>query len=306
MKKFTKIAYYFHIVFMGLIFLITLLGLILNDDTSVKSIYTFNLIQSALFLIIIIFTPRTMQKNSIQLSDIIYIILVCFCSAHFFLGEICGFYAKVTWWDSALHLFSGMIITFLSFSLISILNDYKKSGIRTTIEVSCILAFCISVTTGVLWEIIEFTSDSLFSTNMQRAYESIAEGGSRGEPFLGQFALLDTMKDLILDSIGSIFTCVLCSILCKKKNIGIEQLSVIKYTRKINNKNKKDLLKNKSDSNNNDKTTLIVNEDNTNSDNLNEINTNKEFIENNKIQECSIPMQNETNSDFNQNASIEE
>ena len=278
MKKFTKIAYYFHIIFMSIIFILTLLGLILNDDTSVKSIYTFNLIQSILFLIIIIFTPRTMQKNSIQLSDIIYLILVCFCSAHFFLGEICGFYAKVTWWDSALHLFSGMIITFLSFSFITLLNDYKKSGLRTTIEVTCLLAFCMSVTTGVLWEVIEFTSDSLFSTNMQRAYESIAEGGSRGEPLLGQFALLDTMKDLILDALGSIFTCLLCLFLCKKKNISLEQLTVIKYTRKI--KTKKDLSKNISHTENISNNLNLL--ENHNSENLEE-NQNSENLEENTI-----------------------
>lgn len=234
MKKSTRITYFIHITVMSIVLALNLLGLLLNDDSSVKSIYLFNLIQSVLFLTIIIITPKTIQKTPFQISDLFYIILVTYCTCHFLLGEICGFYAKIIWWDSLLHASSGVVLTFFSFSLISILNSEKGSGINLNLGVSCVFAFCIAVTVGTFWEIIEFTSDSLFGGNMQRAYESIAEGGVRGEPLVGQAALLDTMKDLILDSFGSILTSVFCFIFCKKKNLSIDHFSIIK--RKKNSK----------------------------------------------------------------------
>ena len=55
---------------------------------------------------------------------------------------------------------------------------------------------CFSVTVGVLWEIVEFIIDTLVSSNMQRYKDNYT-----GAPFLGRRALLDTMKDLILDTL---------------------------------------------------------------------------------------------------------
>lgn len=228
MKKHTRVTYYVHIILMSIILAINFLGLIVNEDSSVKSIYLFNLIQSVLFLTIIILTPTAIQKTPFQFSDIFYIVLVIFCTSHFLLGEIFGFYAKVVWWDSLLHASSGVVISLLGFSLLSLINNDKKNSINLNIGISCFFAFCIAVTVGAIWEIIEFTSDSLFGGNMQRAYESLAEGGGRGEPFVGQMALMDTMKDLILDSFGSAVTCISCYVLCKTKNFNINRISVVR------------------------------------------------------------------------------
>ena len=311
MKKSTKITYYAHIVFMSIIMILNLLGLMLNEDTSVKSIYLFDLIQSVLFLTTIILTPTTMKKGSIQLSDVVYIILVLFCLAHFFLGEICGFYAKVVWWDSVLHTFSGMIITFLSFSVISLLNDSKKSSVNLNMRFSCLFAFCMAITVGVIWEIIEFTSDSLFLTNMQRAYESIAEGGARGEPLIGQAALYDTMKDLILDALGSITTCVLCSIFCTKKKIGLDKLSVIKIARSSNLKeDTKSKLAITESTNKNIETNILNDNDKLENYNRSELIENNELIknsENNSAYDDDGNISNNLLNDFvSDNASSQE
>ncbi len=228
-KKLTrarKITYVCHWVLMGLILAISVVGSIINKDASVKSIYVFNAVQAFLFLIVS-FTPTILKKLQFEIPDVVYIVFVLFMSAHFFLGEICGFFAKISWWDSLLHTFSGFVLTFISFSLISLLN-HKNENFKLNIWFTVLFAFSLTIAIGVLWEIIEFLADLLFGSNMQRAYQSIADGGARGEPLIGQAALMDTMKDLILDSIGSLCACALCVVLHKVKNISIEDMNVIK------------------------------------------------------------------------------
>lgn len=225
MKKITKYTYIIHRIFVGLILAISVTGAIINKDPSVKSIYVFNAMQAFLFLIVS-FTPTILKKLHFEIPDIAYIVFVLFMSAHFVLGEIFGFFAKVSWWDSLLHTFSGFMLTFVSYAVIALMNE-KNENFKLNIYFSALFAFSLTIAIGVIWEIIEFTSDSLFGSNMQRAYESIVNS-TRGEPFVGQAALADTMKDLILDSIGSLCACALCIVLYKTKNIDIGSLELIK------------------------------------------------------------------------------
>ena len=150
--------------------------------------------------------------------------------AHFILGEILDFYVKLKWWDSFLHFTTGMAIALLSFSFINLLNNNIDNFKINTIF-AVFFAFTMTITVGVVWEIIEFASDSWFNTNMQRAYVSTLNG--RGEALVGQSALKDTMKDLILDSLGAGLMCAICGISISKKKFQIEDLSFIKRHKKI-------------------------------------------------------------------------
>ncbi len=232
MKKATKYTYIFHWITVGIIFAISVIGAIINRNSSVKSVYVFNAVQSFLFLIAS-FTPTILKKLQFEIPDIIYVLFVLFISAHFVLGEIFGFFAKVSWWDSILHTFSGFLLTFISYSIISLMNQSKNKNFKLNIYFSALFAFSLTVAIGVVWEIVEYSADSLFGANMQRAYESIADGGGRGNPLVGQAALSDTMKDLILDSVGSICACVLCIILYKTKNIDIGNVFFIKRKKTV-------------------------------------------------------------------------
>ena len=90
---------------------------------------------------------------------------------------------------------------------------------------------------GVMWEIFEFASDSLVGTNMQRAYVSTTNG--RGNPLLGQAALSDTMKDLILDAAGAAIMCSICGVAVYTNKIRLEDLSFIKKHGKVSAANHK-------------------------------------------------------------------
>ena len=224
MKKSTKITYIWHRTLMAVTLVVSALGALLNEDVSAKSEYLFTCWQSAKFLIVSCL-PYFLKKLKLDIPDAIYIVFMFYIVAHFICGEILDFYVRFKWWDSFLHLSSGMAIALLSFSFINLLNN-NADDFKINIIFVAFFAFSMTVMVGAIWEIIEFASDSWFGTNMQRAYVSTTSG--RGEALIGQSALKDTMKDLILDSIGAAFVSIICSIALISKKIKLEDLSFIK------------------------------------------------------------------------------
>ena len=67
----------------------------------------------------------------------------------------------------------------------------------------CLFAFCFSVSLGSIWEIYEFSADGLFGMNMQKFM--LADG----TVLAGHAALADTMKDIIVDVLGSLLASVI-------------------------------------------------------------------------------------------------
>lgn len=225
-KKFFK-SKYFYIVLRALVFIdlgLFLVGLILTDDSQLKSQYIFNIVQCVAFLVVTLL-PKLIKKIKVEVPDYFYIIFILFCLAHFILGEVGGFYVNVKGWDSLLHGLSGGLITLGCFSFINLLNDNDIVHINKFLIV--LSAFALTVTIGVLWEIVEFSIDGIFGTNMQRAYNSIT-----GEPFVGRNALTDTMKDLILDALGSLVVSIICGVIIKYS--GEVPKSLISYKIKDN------------------------------------------------------------------------
>lgn len=184
-------------------------GLIINKDQQLRSQYIFNIVQCSAFLVVSIL-PYLIKKMNVIVPDYFYVIFILFCWAHFICGEVRGFYVNVTGWDSILHALSGGLISLGCFSFINLLNDNNIVHINKFMVV--LSAFTLTVTIGVVWEIVEFGIDGIFGTNMQRAYNSIS-----GEAFIGRKALIDTMKDLILDICGALFVCTICGVIIKKR-----------------------------------------------------------------------------------------
>lgn len=117
---------------------------------------------------------------------------IVFVFASLFLGEVRDFYARIWWWDMALHASSGVLLGLLGFLLVYMLNENARVELTMRPRFVAFFSFVFAVAIGALWEIFEFTMDSLFDMNMQK-------------PMLGDpSGLTDTMWDLILDTLGAL------------------------------------------------------------------------------------------------------
>lgn len=184
-------------------------------------------------LSLLLFTIPTFieDKFKITLPTVLETIIYLFIFATEILGEINNFYGTIPYWDTILHTLNGFLAAGIGFSLIDLLNENSKNINLSPIFV-VIVAFCFSMTIGVLWEFFEYGVDSLFYKDMQkdRIVTSISsvtldennnnkpvtvkdikstqiitsEGIVTIEGGYLDIGINDTMKDLLVNLIGAI------------------------------------------------------------------------------------------------------
>lgn len=116
---------------------------------------------------------------------------ILFVFAALFLGEFRSYYARLWWWDVALHATSGLLLGVVGFLLVYVLNESRRIDLHMRPRFVALFAFAFAVTGGTLWEVFEFAMDQVFGTTMQK-------------PMLGDpSGLTDTMWDLIVDASGA-------------------------------------------------------------------------------------------------------
>ncbi|MBW6442372.1 hypothetical protein K0A97_01155 [Patescibacteria group bacterium] len=167
--------------------------------------------------LLLIYLPKLFSKKfQIFLPLDFQTLMVLFIYMSIFLGEIGNFYEKFIWWDSILHLTSGIALGFVGFLLLYVL--YRSGKFKSDPIWVAIFSFCFSVTLGVLWEIFEFWMDSIFGLNMQRAIFSLEVIKTFGS---SRIAIYDTMQDFILNGIGAFIASVSSYIYLKKRGMLI-------------------------------------------------------------------------------------
>lgn len=188
-----------------------------------------NVFVCALTLILFL-VPAFFQKNfGIQLPSTLEIIIMLFIFAAEILGEIGAYYVKVPLWDTMLHTINGFLCAAVGFSLVDLLNRNNRFKFHLSPLYLSIVAFCFSMTIGVLWEMFEFGADMLLATDMQKDFvvtrissvaldptlsnkpviiDGVTEVYVNGLPLgLGGYldiGIIDTMKDLIVNFIGAV------------------------------------------------------------------------------------------------------
>lgn len=168
----------------------------------------------------------------ITLPKELEIIILCFIFAAEILGEIGSFYTYIPWWDTMLHTINGFLMAAIGFALIDLLNNSPKFHITLSPTFVAVVAFCFSMTIGVLWEFFEFSMDMIFHTDMQKDFivssiytvtfnpdglnsvydiPEITEtvllyNGEEIYRFSGylDIGIIDTMKDLIVNFVGAV------------------------------------------------------------------------------------------------------
>ncbi len=122
------------------------------------------------FLTLILFMIPSIidRKLNIKLPTVLETIILLFIFSAEILGEIQNFYGIFKHWDTILHTINGFLCAAIGFSLIDILNRSEKFHTKMTPIFVALVAFCFSMTIGVLWEFFEYGMDKTFNTDMQK------------------------------------------------------------------------------------------------------------------------------------------
>ena len=181
--------------------------------------------------LILLALPSIIEKQlAIDIPPLMEGIIYCFIYAAEILGEINSFYTIIPGWDTMLHTINGFLVAAVGFCLVDLFNRSERFTFRLSPLFLALVAFCFSMTVGVLWEFFEFTCDQVMHTDMQKDYvvheinsvslnpdglntpihvpiESVIVNGEDWTEELDGYldiGLIDTMKDLQVNCIGAI------------------------------------------------------------------------------------------------------
>ncbi len=189
--------------------------------------------ESAFFCILtilLLYVPSWLQvRLRIELPPALEITVLCFIFAAEILGEVKAFYVVIPGWDTMLHTINGFLAAAVGFSMVLLLNDDDRLSFTLSPFFLALMAFCFSMTIGVLWEFFEFGMDYFFHSDMQKdtiihniytvaldttrsnkvvqvpnITDVIVNGESMGLGGYLDVGLIDTMKDLIVNFIGAL------------------------------------------------------------------------------------------------------
>ena len=183
-----------------------------------------------LLVLVLFMLPFFIQQNfGIELPSTLEIIILLFIFAAEILGELKCYFITFHHWDTMLHTTTGFLCAATGFALIDILNRNSRIKFQLSPIYVALVAFCFSMTVGVLWEFFEFGMDRLFQMDMQKdtVVNSITSvmldptnsnipvtiDGITSVQVNGQelgfggyldIGLYDTMKDLFVNFVGAV------------------------------------------------------------------------------------------------------
>lgn len=182
--------------------------------------YVLMLLQCLLGVAAILLPARLMRRWDVEIPRVMFLLYIAFLYCAIFLGEVRSFYYSVPHWDTILHIFSGAMLGALGFSMIAVFNNTERIPMNLSPLFVAVFAFCFALALGAVWEIYEFAADCLLATNMQKF------SLDNGTVLVGQAALRDTMKDLIVDALGAVGASVIGYISLKYEKGWIEKLTI--------------------------------------------------------------------------------
>ncbi len=203
-----------------------------------------------LTLVLMILPSVFTRKLRIELPTTLEIIILLFIFAAEILGELNSFYIHVPHWDTVLHTLNGFLCAAVGFALVDMLNRSDRFSFKLSPVYLALVAFCFSMTIGVLWEFFEYSGDLFLGLDMQKdtvvnvirtveldatrsnkvvAIKDIADviivhsDGTQEALGLSGYldiGLNDTMKDLIVNFIGAVVFSVIGYFYVKAKGQG--------------------------------------------------------------------------------------
>ena len=186
-----------------------------------------------LLTLILFVLPTIFERQlMIDLPDTLEVIILLFIFSAEILGEIQSFYTTFLGWDTVLHTLNGFLCAAIGFSLVDMFNRNERFSLDLSPVFMAIVAFCFSMTIGVMWEFFECFMDVTFGFDMQKDFivdairsvtldpqqanrvhsvtgitdVIVVANGQETALNLGGYldiGLLDTMKDLWVNFIGA-------------------------------------------------------------------------------------------------------
>lgn len=196
--------------------------------------------------LVLLLIPSLIQINlKIELPTALEITILVFVFAAEILGEIRSYYIKFPFWDTVLHTINGFLMAAIGFALVDILNRSKKFSIQLSPVFLAIVAFCFSMTIGVIWEFFEYGMDQFFGLDMQKdtviqgfssvlldptksnipvpvqdITEVLVNGRDLGLGGYLDIGLIDTMNDLFVNFVGAVLFSIIGYFYVKSRGKG--------------------------------------------------------------------------------------
>ena len=202
--------------------------------------------------LILFMIPKVIEKKlGVSIPAGLEAVILIFIFSAEILGEINAFYVKIPIWDTMLHTTNGFLMAAIGFAMIDIFNRSEKFSIKMSPYFVAFVAFCFSMTVGVLWEFFEFSMDWFFQTDMQKdwilpaissvklnpsgenvpvkmAIDSVVINGQEWN--LGGYldvGIVDTMKDLMVNFVGAVVFSIVGVLFLKQRGKGKLAASLI-------------------------------------------------------------------------------
>ncbi len=226
------------LVYTGLRFLVFIVMIMQIFNKNYENVFL------CILTLMLMIMPSVIQAAfKVEFPSPLEIIILIFIFAAEILGEISAFYLKFPYWDTILHTLNGFLCAAVGFSLVDIMNRQKKMQFELSPLFSAVVAFCFSMTIGVLWEFFEFGMDCIWRLDMQKdtvvnsissvlfdplqsnrpiQVNDIQNMAINGEKIdiagYLDIGLFDTMYDLIVNFIGAITFSVMGYFYIKHRN----------------------------------------------------------------------------------------
>ena len=162
-----------------------------------------NVFLCALTLILFILPTVLERKLEVDLPDTLEIIILLFIFAAEVLGEISAYYTTYPHWDTMLHTLNGFLCAAVGFCLVDLFDRSERFSLTLSPVFMAIVAFCFSMTIGVLWEFFECSMDRIFLFDMQKDMVVTAISSVMLDPAGGNHAVvIKNISDVIVIADG--------------------------------------------------------------------------------------------------------
>ncbi len=208
-----------------------------------------------LMSLVLFMIPSLMENGfKIKFSPIMEGSIYLFIYAAEILGEVNHFYVALPGWDTILHTINGFLAAAVGFSMIELLNKRSRNLYLSPFYLA-FMAFCFSMTVGVLWEFFEFGADYFLGKDMQKDFIISSIGSVTLDPDNTQkvihvrditqtvihtasgetviipggyldIGIIDTMKDLFVNFIGAVVYSTIGYFSLKRNNTHSPSIAV--------------------------------------------------------------------------------